>query len=61
MAAEPPWSFSKPTRRREMSSMWSPEADMEAAVCGTPSDVVCWSEFRENSSIFLVSAFVSSS
>jgi hypothetical protein len=27
MAAEPPWSSSKPTRRREMPSMWSPDAD----------------------------------
>jgi hypothetical protein len=62
MAAEPPWSSSEHTQRREMPSMSSPDAGVEAAVFGN----AWWcglleQKFRENSSTFLVTAFVSSS
>jgi hypothetical protein len=34
-AAEPLWSFSKHTRRKEMSSMWSPEEVVGSCCLGS--------------------------
>jgi hypothetical protein len=53
MAAEPRWSSSKPTRRKQTLSMWSSRCREEATI--RMQELWCWERGRENSSVVSVS------